>query len=376
MQQASTTSPGGCLRKIDKNVAFRVDASYRIGTGHFMRCLTLADGLRRAGAITRFVCRHLPEHLCAKLTESGHEFACLAPEPEPGQIDELAHAAWLGVDQRQDASATLHALSDRRWDWLVVDHYALDRRWEAFIRQVAEHILAIDDIADRQHDCDVLLDQNLHADMETRYSSKVPLHCRLLLGPHYALLREEFRTLRGQVQLRNGPVWRILVFFGGIDAGNFTGRTVRALSEIELGNIHVDVVVGAKHPFRAEMAAACAQHGFEFHVQTERMADLMAVTDLAIGAGGSASWERCALGLPAILIALADNQINIAIALDNRGAAVYLGTADQVGIETLREAVADLLTNQNRFHELSKRAYSMADGLGVDRVMATLVDEI
>lgn len=350
------------------NIAFRVDASNQIGTGHVMRCLTLADALKQRGARIRFVSRHMPEHLRDMLAVKGHEFALLDSAQNEAVLDELAHAHWLGVSQAQDATDSMQALSDRAWDWLIVDHYALDSRWESMLRQSAKKILAIDDIADRQHDCDILLDQNLYADMETRYTGKVSAHCQLLLGPRYALLRDEFRKLHEQVKLRTGPVKRALIFFGGVDADNFTGRAIEALSEIDLAGLHVDVVIGVQHPCREQIKVACAQHGFICHIQTDKMAELMAAADLAIGAGGSASWERCCLGLPALLIALADNQINIAKALDLFGACIYVGTLKATSVTIMRSAIVSLFSTQDQLKVLSKKAYSLVDGLGVDRV--------
>ncbi|MFH2135417.1 MAG: UDP-2,4-diacetamido-2,4,6-trideoxy-beta-L-altropyranose hydrolase [Pseudomonadota bacterium] len=286
----------------------RVDATANIGTGHFMRCLTLAEELKKQGCLIRFVSRDLPPHLCSLLEAKGMEFIALNNETSSAGTDELAHSAWLGTSQAQDASETLVAIADQAWDWMVVDHYALDARWESTIRKQAKQIMAIDDIADRQHDCDVLLDQNYYRDMEARYDGKVPARCRMLLGPRYALLREEFRILRAQVQSRTGEVKRILMFFGGVDAGNYTGQAIDALSGLDIEGVEVDVVIGAQHPRRTEIEQACAAQGYVCHVQTSRMAELMVAADLAIGAGGTAIWERCCLGLPALSICVAENQ--------------------------------------------------------------------
>lgn len=356
------------MRNAERKIALRVDASSQMGTGHFMRCLTLADALRTRGAHTRFVSRHLPEHLRSKLAEKGHEFELLDAVQNGTAPDELAHAHWLGVSQPQDAAASIQALTDQHWDWLIVDHYALDTRWESMLRQSADKILVIDDIADRQHDCDILLDQNLYADIGTRYAGKVPAHCQLLLGPGYALLRDEFRQLHGQTKPRSGPAKRVLVFFGGVDADNYTGQAIEALTQIEVSGLHVDVVIGAQHPSRKQIQTDCTRHGFNCHVQTDKMAELMASADLAIGAGGSACWERCSLGLPALLVAVADNQINIAEALDLYGACIYVGTYKTASISIMRSAVVTLLNNQAQTERLSRKAYSLVDGLGVSRV--------
>ena len=141
-------------------IAIRTDASSQIGTGHFMRCLTLANGLTERGAKIRFVSRHLPEHLRSMLAEKGHEFVSLDSTQNEMAMDELAHAHWLGVSQAQDAADSIRMLSDEAWDWLVIDHYALDIRWESALRRITKRIMVIDDLADRQHDCGVLLLQS------------------------------------------------------------------------------------------------------------------------------------------------------------------------------------------------------------------------
>lgn len=353
-------------------IAFRVDATSQIGTGHFMRCLTLADELRQRGAHIRFVSRDLPVHLRDMLATKGMELVALDSDVGVLTTDELAHAHWLGASQAQDAKATIEALSDQTWDWLIVDHYALDTRWESALRGTAKRIMVIDDIADRKHDCDILLDQNFYVDMQTRYADKVPAHCQLLLGPRYALLRDEFRKLREQVKPRTGPVKRILVFFGGVDADNCTGQAINALAEMGVEGLHVDVVIGVQHPNREEIEMNCVAREFVCHVQTNKMAELMAAADLAIGAGGSASWERCCLGLPALLVSLADNQVGIAKALDLSGCCIYLGAFKKVNASAIKHEITELLSAHNRLEMISRRAFSLADGIGVDRVCQEL----
>lgn len=351
------------------HIAFRTDATNQIGTGHFMRCLTLADGLKQRGAQIRFVSRDLPAHLRDMLTAKNMGFVSLGSDVNPLPSGDLAHASWLGTGQAQDAQATIHALSDQSWDWLVVDHYALDARWESALRGTAKKIMVIDDIADRQHDCEMLLDQNLYGDMQTRYIGKVPAHCLLLLGPRYALLREEFRRQHEQTQPRSGSVKRILVFLGGVDADNYTGSVVEALSQTD--GLHVDVVIGAQHPCREQIKAACAQHGFICHVQTDKMAGLMAGADLAIGAGGSATWERCCLGLPTLTICVADNQSKQIVDSASEGLLYALELKGEL-IPLLKRHLSVLMENNSLRHVLSRNGMQAVDGYGVMRVIGNL----
>ena len=355
-----------------QNIAVRVDASGQIGTGHFMRCLTLADGLKQSGVHIRFVSRYLPEHLRDMLTAKGHEFVLLEGLSNSAEPDELAHASWLGVSQIQDAEDAIRALSDEEWDWLVVDHYALDARWEFRLRQRVGRILAIDDIADRKHDCDLLLDQNFYIDMESRYEGKVPSHCEMLLGPRYALLRDEFSQLHMQVKPRTGQVKRVLVFFGGMDANNYTGRAIEALAGSNIAGLQVDVVIGLQHPAREQIEAACKQYRYTCYIQTDRMAELMALSDLAIGAGGTAIWERCCLGLPALAFCTVENQ---SAQITDAAVGRLLYTVEDAGDlkRSIQDHIGALVFDDHLRQLISERCLQTVDGRGAMRVISRII---
>lgn len=352
-------------------VAFRVDASSQIGTGHFMRCLTLAEVLKKQGANICFISRNLPLHLSEMLGIKGIELISLSANNDVESIDELAHASWLGVSQEQDAKTTLKALSTQVYDWMVIDHYALDSRWESIVRPNVKKVMVIDDLADRHHDCDILLDQNYYADMQTRYNGKVPSHCQLLLGPNYALLREEFRALREQVKVRNGDVKKVLVFFGGVDANNFTLQAIEALAELNVG-FQVDIVIGTQHPFRDLIEKTCAKYSFVCHVQISYMANLMAGADLAIGAGGTAIWERCCLGLPTISISTAENQRKQIADAAEEGY-LYAPLLHKDLIQSIRLHTQVLLSNSPLISFISNAGMKLVDGKGTLRI-ASLIE--
>jgi UDP-2,4-diacetamido-2,4,6-trideoxy-beta-L-altropyranose hydrolase len=284
---------------------------------------------------------------------------------------DLSHADWLGTSRHADAMETMHLLSDGLWDWVIVDHYALDEKWETMVRAAASRIMVIDDIADRVHNCDLLLDQNFYVGMEKRYEGKVPLNCQLLLGPRYGLLREQFREIRESVKQRNGPVKRILIFFGGVDGENYSARAINAVAGIGGDDLHVDVVLGAEHPHIAQIRALCAAHAYNCHVQTHLMADLMALADLAIGAGGSATWERCCLGLPALTICVASNQQEL---IRDAASAGLIYSPDVGGDLTLhiRRHVVALIENSYLRRAISGNCMSAVDGSGASRVAGHL----
>jgi len=355
------------------SVAVRVDAAPKIGVGHVMRCLTLADALQSRGAQARFVSRHLPPELKAIVRQHGHE-CVVFDTPAEGPLDELAHADWLNNSQSADAADTQRAIGDRRWNWLIVDHYGLDVRWETQLRASPSRILSIDDLADRVHDCDVLLDQNVYADMATRYDGRTPAHCERLFGPGYALLREEFHQWRARITPRSGDVRRVMVCFGGVDAGNLTSEALEALRGLAANRPEVEVVVGASHPQLRATLATCEAAGYTSHVQSDNMAELMASADLALGAAGSTSWERCCVGLPSICVATAKNQVAVVRGLESRGVAIGIAAASPVRAADVSRALAPLLADPQRVASMSRAAWNLVDGRGAARVVDRMLE--
>ena len=352
-------------------IAFRTDANSEIGTGHFMRCLTLAQELKKNSAEICFVSRGMPPYLAQMLKESSMDLHEL-PDVDTENTDELPHAQWLKTSQHQDAIQTIEMLGKSKLDWLVVDHYAIDHRWEKPLRKLANKIMVIDDLADRQHDCDLLLDQNFYQEMDTRYVGKVPQNCKLLLGPTYALLREEFREARKSVKPRIGEIKNVLVFFGGVDIENLTTMALKALIVLNLG-LQVDVVIGRGHPHIQEIEVLCKLHNFSCHIQTKNIAVLMARTDLAIGAGGSSNWERCCLGLPSIVIATANNQIFISKELNTLNACIYLGWIENVNSVMLQNTIISLIYSSSTLRSISNKAITLVDGNGAINVVKEVI---
>jgi len=318
-------------------VVFRSDASSIIGSGHLMRCKTLADELRERGAEVLFICREHCGNLISLLREAGYVTIVL-PMPSNGDVmppDDAGCDSWLGVTQSVDAAQTLEALGDAMPDWLIVDHYGLDVTWERLLRPKVGRIFVIDDLANRKHDCDFLLDQNAYEDQASRYHGKIPSLCTGLFGPRYVLLRQEFQIAKHQLKRLQRPIKRVLVAFGGTDKIE-TFAVLNVLAKPNFSSLEVDVVIGFRHPEKNEIFAMCARHTeWHLHCGTKEMAMLMARADIAIGAGGITTWERIYLGLPAFVKAVAPNQVE---ALD------HLACLGQVKIWRDAGELADLLT--------------------------------
>lgn len=358
------------------HIAIRTDASLSIGQGHVMRCVTLASALRERGAKVFFICREHNGHLCDLIEQRGFSVNRL-PLPEAGAQAEgiSVHLARRGTSWQEDAEQTRAAIeaSGTRTDWLVVDHYGLDSHWEAALRTSVSRIMVIDDMADRGHDCDLLLDQNLVAQMNTRYAGKVPAACGMLLGPEYALLQPIYAELHDRMPPREGPVRRIFIYFGGADSDNLTGLTLSAFLQLNRPDIVVDVVTTHGEPHVEAIRRQVAGHGnIHLHNGLLTLAPLMAEADLAIGAGGATSWERLCLGLPALVVTLAKNQHPIADELSQRGLIRWLGQQGAVDEWAITQ-VLDKLLQHGLDGDWSRRCLAAVDGKGASRVSANWI---
>ncbi len=326
-------------------VAIRVDSSTAIGSGHLMRCVTLAERMRKEkNAEVHFISRDLDGNL-NNLTKTAGFFLHILPR-HPIDKSLKGYMAWLTVPQDVDAVETKAVLQEfGKVGRLVVDSYALDITWEQEMRPFVDEIFVIDDLANRVHDCDILLDQNFYLNKETRYVGLVPKGCKLLLGPRYALLREEFHEARKHLRHRNCKLRNILVFYGGSDLTNETMKALLALRVFHetKPEMTVDVIVGASNPYQEEIRAFCNMSDIKgwitCHCQVDNMADYMARADLALGAGGSTTWERCFLELPAIVTTVAENQVSISEDCAAAGYITYLGRAAEVTEEQIVSAL-------------------------------------
>lgn len=360
-----------------RNIIFRVDASLEIGTGHVMRCLTLAEAMRERGCECQFICREHSGNLIDLISERGfttHGLPAADVEQDLAHgLDSPAHAAWLGADWGTDAAQVRAAIGQMEVDWLVVDHYAIDERWERELRPFYRKLMVIDDLADRNHDCDLLLDQNLVEGWQERYYGKVPDNCALLLGPEYSLLQPMYAKLHDRIPPREGPIRRILVYFGGADTENLTGITISAFESLESEDVSMDVVINPASPHAESIRKLAAKDGrIRLHERLPSLAHLMAKADFAVGAGGATSWERCCLGLPSAVITLAENQRPIAAELHKLRLVQWLGHKDEVDEHTMAEALRRLMENGLESGWSERCGYTV-DGKGTTRVSSLLI---
>lgn len=347
---------------------FRADASTQIGSGHVVRCLTLAEALRSRGVNSAFVCREHKGHLASLIRGRGFDVHLLPVHAE-------GISEWLGASVEQDAAEVSRLARRLQADALVVDHYAIDQQWERVCRAAVRSLWAIDDMANRPHACDYLLDQNLGRS-EQDYHDLAP-DAVLLLGPHFALLRPEFLQARQQMIDRRSTseVLSILVSMGGMDSANSTADVLKVLERIAAQHsISVSVVMGGNSPHLKTVQSGIASLSMptELWVDSTQMAELMASHDIAIGAAGGTSWERCCMGLPTVLQIQADNQRFVGESLQRSGAALL--HEDPSDLAALESLVCYLIDNEEVRMSMSQQCATLVDGRGAERVAKIMLE--
>lgn len=344
-------------------IVFRVDASMQLGGGHVVRCATLARALVQKGAEVHFLCRSLSGHFCDWLQDA-HFSVVRMPAVAAGFADDLT--------ETRAALAPLGLI-----DWLVVDHYELDARWEGALRPLAKQIMVIDDKADRAHDCDILLDQNYIRDAATRYDGLVPASCRELLGPRYALVRNDFRLARQILRDRDGKVRKLLICFGATDPVGHTLAALQAISHNADAYERIDVVTSPQNPRAAVLREQCAALANTcFHCPADDFVALLEAADLAMGAGGAMNWERACLALPTIAFGIADNQEATLASLIKDGVVLGQAAMPVPDSDMMAAWLAVAASNPDLLQGLSARSVALVDGRGADRVADVMIPSV
>ena len=338
-------------------VVFRVDASGALGFGHLSRCINLAEVLRSRGNEVLFICRE-DEAKSFRALEDRLFATALLPILAVGKT----------VNQQEDAQQTIQALQGKRPDWLVVDSYQLNKDWEQLLRPHVAKISVIEDLSSREHDCDLLIDQNYSERSAASFEKFVPKTCELLLGPRFALIGDQFRKLRGLKSKPAPELKRIFVFCGGSDPQNLTQQVIDEISCSELSNIAVDVVVGAQNKTFDREAALKLNANIEVHNAGGEFARIMSIADLAIGAGGTTLWERMCLGIPSIVASIAENQNSACEKLERDGLVTYLGAQSSLKPGAIRDAVVEAKTNFASLFDQIEKDQVLVDGRGCERV--------
>ncbi|MDG2094648.1 MAG: UDP-2,4-diacetamido-2,4,6-trideoxy-beta-L-altropyranose hydrolase [Phycisphaerales bacterium] len=357
-------------------ILFRADGSDQIGFGHLVRCSTLARQLCADGARVMLATRSMdqcPEWVSDLFPGEVHELrndgaGC----PDDG--DPVPHASWLPTTQNEDASHVVELLSDlglQTIDCLVVDHYGIDARWHRQLRPSCKRIMAIDDLADRALDVDILLDQNRSPDLAiVAYEHRLPDDSRLLAGPEWSLIREEFRDSRVQPRSLNEESPRVLVIMGGSDPDELTTQVLRSLTSIE-HELEITAVIGRADQYeKLESLGSSMRHSLDVRVAERNMAALMAQADIAISAAGSTVWELCFMGIPMALAATEINQSAVIQQAEAAGAAVRL---PDLGAHVIKAVLSTILNGRGRLGVMSRAGQQLVDGEGARRASEVIL---
>ncbi len=344
---------------VEKVLLIRADAGPRIGMGHVMRCLALAQAWQETGGKAIFVMSQCSPGLEHRLKTEDMIWDGFFDEVEIGSLE--------------DGRETVTIARNAGADWVVVDGYAFHEEYHQTIRQAGQRLLVIDDCGPLEaYHTDMLLNQNIYAALELypRRNSKTTF----LLGPRYVLLRKEFRQWQGWRREVAREVKKILVTLGGADPDNVTQRVLRSLQRLHDRSFEVAVVVGDCNPYQDQLQTML-QHSCH-HIRIEKnaadMPDLMRWADIAIANGGTTIWELACMGLPAIIFIVADNQQANVEGLEKQDVLVNLGWHASISEQQIAWHIAQLCDDYDKRRELSEQMTTVVDGNGARRVIAAM----
>ncbi|WP_288255724.1 UDP-2,4-diacetamido-2,4,6-trideoxy-beta-L-altropyranose hydrolase [uncultured Prochlorococcus sp.] len=282
---------------------------------------------------------------------------------------------WLGCNQKEDAEDTIKILKENniKLSYLIIDHYGIDEEWENFLikkylNQNEFKVVVIDDLYNRNHICDYIIDQNIIEKNNNPYLIKTSSKTNFILGPYFAILSKEYIQKKNFIKNKIS-VKRILIFFSGVDKNNLTYKLANILKDKKFNNLFIDIVVGRKNQKLSDIKKIISgRKNFKLHIQIKTLSHLMGKADLAIGGGGINSWERECMKLPTLLISLRTHQIDLSHSLNKKGKVNYLGHFNEVDDETISKSLINEIGN----FKTNKKKGIFVDGLGAKRILVLL----
>lgn len=354
-------------------IAFRVDSGTHIGTGHLMRCLTLAKKFHKKSHEVIFVSRDHEGSISNKISST---FGCtILPLDNKKKVsyNDNNYQSWLGVSIDQeisDSNAFFKSFSSK-FDYIVIDHYGLDSIYEKEMAKHCSKIVVIDDLMNRYHFADYIIDQNLSAEQNRYEKLNTKLSCKYLMGPQYALLKDDFKKFRPIAFVEKKSINNILVFFGGMDISGECKKVVDAflLNDYPF-NIHI--ILGQGHSDYSHISSAAAINSkIKLYHFIDNMAEFMSKMDVAFGACGATSWERATLALPALTVVSADNQKLVSEALYINEMAIEVGSTTNTSVATWSN-VFDHKLDLNHLNIVAKKSFDLVDAQGTERILEIL----
>ena len=343
---------------IQKNIFIRVDSGSDVGLGHVMRCFALAEVIKNMNFNVYFISKGIEGNVIKNVENYGYKVFRI-----DSKAIKSSKSHW-----KMDAVKTTKIIQrfKNEKNLLLVDNYELSNMWETWLKLVVDKIIVIDDFLNRSHNCDLFIDQNLHTGKIDR-NKKYSKNCKKLLGPKYALLRNEFAENRKNVKNRSGKINRILISFGGSDEKNQTLISLKAIKKLAEEKINVDVIVGEPNKNKTKIKKICSSmENLTYYQQPKNIAKIMKRADLAIGAGGIITWEKCCLGLPSIVSIVSKNQEDAVNAVSKKGCLINLGRAERLTSQDYLSAITNL--NSKKLIQMQKKCMKLVDGKGAERV--------
>ena len=346
----------------ESNLVFiRADSSLQIGSGHIERCITLARELKKRGMKIHFICRSHIGNIGSRIIDEGFDVTMLPVNKNILRSSSTRYKSWLGVDWTQDANDTSKILLKKKPRVLILDHYAIDIKWQNSVKSSTNvKIMVIDGLANRRHNCEILLDYTYSLKHRKKWKNLISSKCKLLLGIKYILLKNEFMKIKKSQIKKKTNIKRILVAFGGYDKINATSVAIDAINLLGVEKIYTDVVIGKNNPNIIQIQKICNQKpNIKLHVQPKNIVKLLCKADLSIGGGGTMLWERCYLGIPSILISIAKNQLNQAAAVGSYGAVINLGIYKKNIKIKIIKYLKKLLNDRNLYYSISQKCFQI-----------------
>lgn len=346
-------------------ITIRADSSSIIGSGHIMRCLNLAKALKGRGCEVSFLCQKNEGSLNDWLLKEQH-------------FDVFELEETKTFEQERDADQSRKIIGNLKGlDWLIVDHYKIDQVWQRRLRDVAQKILVIDDLSDREHDCDAFLNQAVLDSKDNPHQDRVPESCVKFLGPRFALIDPQFLKRRQNMDpgKRSKQIQNIFSFFGGSDKDHFSLKFIEAVQNNKNRNLNYHLIVGRQTPGAEKILKEAGENDqIKTYHSIKDMAGFISTMDLFVGSGGMITWERCCLGVSGIVVSMADNQYHFSKTLGDQGCHVFLGRHQDINSKQLAEAIDALLLNSDQICNMSKKSFELVDGQGVDRIVRFLLE--
>ena len=347
-----------------KQIAIRVDSGNIIGFGHAMRCLTIANQMKKHNYNVSIISSKEKNNLDQLFIKNGYKIYHVNNK----KID------LRKIHEKYDLEQTKKILKNinKKIDLLLVDHYSLGFNWEKSLRRLVEKIVVIDDLNNRKHDCDLIVDQGLHHNMKKAYRHLVTNNCKILLGPKYAILRPEFHQIREKLPNQNKKIERIIISFGGSDPNGDTIKALDGIMKIKNREFRIDVIVGKSNLKYKKIMRMCEKMiKTRCFYNVKKIASVMSKCDLAIGSGGSTTWERCCLGIPSIVCIASQDQNEATNILYSKKCIINLGQSKKIMPSDFANAIENMTYEKRR--KMRGECLKLVDGNGTKRIIQKIL---